>query len=258
MSSLSSCLPFSEIDQFLAPMKGDIACLSDTSFLIALADEDHPHHDDAIFLQEKLADYKVKIFLGVTARSEFIDFHRRCILTENLMGMLAPSSKWQISASVCELLKKQQGWIDNQPKQDNAPYLSDSRLKICKQAFLPRNQSGQIGWLELCREYLCGRLASSWEKIVDIMQLQYIDMRAEDSKELFRKDLLWPEMYRLAEESGLGSQDAMILNLLDASIFSFIVTMDFDLAYGVLASTRDKVALVPDNLYRNRLKKLKF
>jgi hypothetical protein len=65
-------------------------------------------------------------------------------------------------------------------------------------------------------------------------------------------------MYRLAEESALGSQDAMILNMFDSSIFPIIVTSDFDLAYGVVASTDDKIALVPDNLYRNRLKKLKF
>jgi hypothetical protein len=65
-------------------------------------------------------------------------------------------------------------------------------------------------------------------------------------------------MYRLVEESALGSQDAMILNLLDCSVFPFIVTMDFDLAYGVMLSTKDKTALVPDNLFRNRLKKLRF
>jgi hypothetical protein len=68
-------------------------------------------------------------------------------------------------------------------------------------------------------------------------------------------DLRWEEMYRKSEQTALGSQDAMILNLLDASIIPFVVTMDFDLAYGVLASTQHKVALVPDNLYRNRLKK---
>lgn len=56
-------------------------------------------------------------------------------------------------------------------------------------------------------------------------------------------------MYRLAEESAMGIQNAMILNLLDSSIFHFVVTMDFDLAYGVMLSAPDKVALVPDNLY---------
>lgn len=201
---MSNCLPFSEVDQYLSALKEPKTCLYDTTLLISLTDKDHPFNEDAQFLHEKLVEYDAKIFVGVTARSEFIDYHRRVILTETLMDMLAPSSKWKISASVREILKKQRGWIDNQPNQENA------------------------------------------------------HMRADDSKDLFRKELKWPEMYRLAEASGLGSQDAMILNLLDSSIFPFVVTMDFDLAYGVMASTKDKTVLVPDNLYRNRLKTLKF
>jgi hypothetical protein len=257
---LGICLPFSEIDKYLSTLSGDIGCLADTSFLIAIADEEHHFHDDALFLQEKLANYDVRIFVSVTARSEFIDFHRRVIISETLMDMLAPSSKWRISAAVREVLRKQKGWIDNQMRSEDAgePYLTDSRIKLCKQIFLPKSQSGQIGWTELCREYLSGRLLSAWTEIVDALQLNYIDMRSTDSAELFRKPLQWESMYRLAEESALGSQDAMILNLLDSSVLPFVVTMDFDLAYGAMLSSQDKGALVPDNLYRNRLKKLKF
>lgn len=83
-------------------------------------------------------------------------------------------------------------------------------------------------------------------------------MRADSSRDLFRKELRWESMYRIAEESAMGSQDAMLVNLLDASLLRFIVTTDFDLAYGVLLSAPGKTALVPDSLYRNRLKKLRF
>ncbi len=64
----------------------------------------------------------------------------------------------------------------------------------------------------------------------EALDLNYVDMRADDSKNLFRKELQWDSMYRLAEESALGSQDAMILNLFNCSVFPFVVTMDFDLA----------------------------
>jgi hypothetical protein len=65
-------------------------------------------------------------------------------------------------------------------------------------------------------------------------------------------------MYRLAEGSALASNDAMMLNLLDSSIFSFVVKSDYDLGYGVLLSTSDKAVLLPDNVYRNHIKKLRF
>lgn len=255
---MGSCIQFSEADRFLNKNLEAKACLVDSSFLVAISDEDHSQHDDAQFLFEKLAEYNIRIFVSVTARSEFIDYHRRVIITETLMDMLAPTSKWKISATVREVLRTQKGWIDNQARSESDPYLSDSRIKICKQSFLPLNQSGQIGWTELCKEYLAGRLFSAWNSVSEALDLNYVDMRADDSKNLFRKELQWDSMYRLAEESALGSQDAMILNLFDCSVFPFVVTMDFDLAYGVMHSTDEKFALIPDNLYRNRLKNLKF
>lgn len=255
---MSRCIQFSEIDHLLKGGSELPLCLADSSFLIAMSDKEHRFYDDAQFLGEKFAEYDVRLFVSVTARSEFIDYHRRVIVTETLMDMLAPTSKWKISLAVREELKTQRGWIDNQAKSDNGPYLSDSRIKACKQVFLPKTHSGHIGWTELCREFLAGELLKAWKSVSNTLDLSYIDMRADDAKELFHKELHWDSMYRLAEESAMGSQDAMILNLFDCSIFPFVVTMDFDLAYGVLQSTTDKTAIVPDNLYRNRLKKLKF
>jgi predicted nucleic acid-binding protein len=255
---LSQCVPFSDIDQFLKGKKLLPSCLVDSSYLIAISDKDHAQHDDSQFFYEKIVEYQIRIFTNVTVRSEFIDYHRRVIATETLMGMLAPSSKWKISSAVREILKKQKGWLSNQRETDDDAYLTDFRVKLCKQAFLPRTQSGQIGWTELCKEYFSGKLFSAWEKISEATDLHYVDMRSDDAKELFRKDLHWDSMYRLAEESALGSSDAMILNLFDCSVFPILVTSDFDLAYGVLQSTEDKVVFVPDSLYRNRLKKLRF
>lgn len=252
------CRPFSDIDLYLQGALESRACIVDTNFLIAVSDKEHTFHDEAQFIHEKLAEYSIAPMVTVSNKAEFIDYKRRVIATENLMGMLAPSSKWKISSAIRELLKKQQSWIDGQSKNENDPYLPDARIKLCKQAFLPRTQSGQIGWIEFCKEYLDGRLSSSWDRIVERLGLNYIDMREDDSRDHFRKELRWEEMYHVSEHTALGSQDAMILNLLDSSIFPFVVTMDFDLAYGVMASTKDKVALVPDNLYRNRLKNLKF
>lgn len=252
------CLPFSEIDIYLKTETNARACLVDTNFLIAVSDKEHTFHDDAQFLHEKLVENAIAIMVNVSARAEYIDYQRRVIATENLMAMLAPSSKWKISASVREMLQKQKAWIYGQARNEKDTYLTDARIKICKQTFSPKNSSGQIGWLKFCEEYLDGQLSEAWETIEKRLPLNYIDMRADDSHDHFRKELRWEEMYRLCEATALGSQDAMLLNLLDSSVFPFIVTMDFDLAYGVMATTKDKVALVPDNLYRNRLRKLKF
>ncbi len=65
---------------------------------------------------DKLVEYQIPLYVSVSARSEYVDFIRRLIVTESLMGMLAPTSKWKISASVRKILTSQQGWIDNHAK----------------------------------------------------------------------------------------------------------------------------------------------
>ncbi len=111
------------------------------------------------------------------------------------------------------------------------------------------------GWADYLKSFYMEKNIINSDHCYEVYNLS-ID--GDDSKNLFRKELQWDSMYRLAEESALGSQDAMILNLFDCSVFPFVVTMDFDLAYGVMGSTDEKFAFIPDNLYRNRLKKLKF
>ena len=255
---MGKALPFSEIDIFVEQNDSSAGCIADTNFLVAINDKDHTFHDDAVFLFERLSYHRIPIYVSVTARAEFIDFHRRVLITEALMDMLASSSKWKISSAAREVLKTQRGWLDNEMARGRDSFLTDYRIKECKQAFLPRTQSGQIGWIKLCREFLSGQLLHSWEAISETLSLNYIDMRSEDSKMLFRKELSWEEMFRLAEESAIGTGDAMILNVLDSSVFQFAITADYDLAFGTVLSTKDKTVFVPESLYRRQLKKLRI
>lgn len=251
-------IPYSGVDNFLVNIDCEKGCILDTNFLIALTEESHKFHEDSHFIYEKLVEYKVPIYSTVTIRTEFIDYQRKIKVTESLMDMLAPSSKWKISSSVRDHLKKQRGWIDNQAKDDELPCLSDARIKEIKRVFLPKSQSGQIGWIEMCRELLLGRLLEAWSAVEDALSIRYIDMRNESSQSLFIKQLKWEEMYSISEQTAISSNDAMILNLLESSVLPFVVSADYDLAYGIMNSQADKVILVPDRLYVNYLKRLRF
>lgn len=255
---MGQALPYSDVDTYLAKAGNNKGCVVDTNFVIAITEENHAYHEDSKFLYEKLVQYQIPIYCTVTVRTEFIDYQRRMIITESLMDMLAVSSKWKISTAVREALKKQKGWIDNQPKEDELPCLNDARIKIVKKEFLPKTQSGQIGWVELCKEYLTDKLLNAWNSIEADLSLNYIDMRDLESQSLFEKELEWENMYRLSEKTALGSNDSMILNVLESSAFPFVVSADYDLAYGVMQSNCAKVILVPDSLYRRHLKGLRF
>ncbi|MFP5520647.1 MAG: hypothetical protein ACLGGX_12140 [Bdellovibrionia bacterium] len=254
---MGQALPFSDIDLYLKEGTKS-GCIVDTNFVIALTEENHAYHEDSQFLYERLVEYQIPLYCTVTVRTEFIDYQRRIKITETLMDMLSPSSKWKISASVREILKKQKGWIDNQSNEEELPCLTDARIKIAKKVFLPRTQSGQVGWVELCKEYLTDKLLNAWLSLEQDLSLNYIDMRDHASQDLFDKELKWENMYRLSEKTALGSNDSMILNVLVSSSLPFVVSADYDLAYGVMQSSADKVILVPDALYKRNLKGLRF
>lgn len=256
---MSQVLPFSSIDQYLKCLKAPAAgCLVDTQFLIAATEELHPFFEDAGFLFEKLAEYQIPVFTTVTTRSEYVDIRRRFIITEALMGMLASSSKWKISANVQKVLRAQKTWIDTQAAKDSLPLLTDTRIKDCKECFMPRTQSGQIGWVQLCHEYLDGQLLDAWNVLVDKLKLNYLDMRSENVSELIPDKLAWEKMYAISEKTCLSSSDSMLVNVLYSSNFPFVVSADFDIAYSVLADSGDKTALIPDNLHYKKIKSLRF
>ena len=256
---MGKALAFSSIDQYLKTLQAPVpGCLVDTQFLIAATEELHPFYDDAEFLFHKLAEYKIPIFTTVTTRAEFIDVRRRFILTETLLGMLAPGSKWKISETVLKKLRAQKTWIDTQAADNNLPLLPDGRIKDCKECFMPRSLSGQIGWIELCREFLGGQLLESWNVLVESLKINYLDTRGEMASSLLTKKLEWEKMYAISETTGLSSSDSMIVNVLQSSKFPFIVSADFDIAYSVVADSTDKTALIPDNLHYQKIKSLRF
>lgn len=255
---MGKAIPFSDIDIYLENLGEIKGCVVDSNFLIALSEENHSFNEDAQFLYEKLADYNISIYCNVTNRAEFIEFHRRMIITETLMGMLSPISKWKISAAVKKDLSSQKGWIDSQAKKDELPLLTYQRIKECKKSFLPKTQSGQVGWIAICDEFLSGKLFKAWDTLAESLQLNYIDMRSNESGKYFESPLDWKNMYAISEATCLGSSDAMLVNVLTSSVFPFIVSADFDMAYGILQSSTNKDILVPDALYKRHLKGLRF
>ncbi len=256
---MEQALPFSEIDQYLKKLNSPVqGCLIDTQFLIAVTDELHPFYEDAEFLFEKLAEYRIPIFTTVTTRSEFVDIRRRFIITETLMGMLSASSKWKISAATQKILRAQKTWIDAQAANDALPLFTDSRIKDCKESFMPRTQSGQIGWVQLCNEYLSGKLFESWNILSEELNLNYIDLRGEELSPYMNEKVQWHKMHSISEQTCLSSNDSMLVNVLNCSKFPFIVSADFDIAYSVLASNSKKVVLIPDNLHYKKIKGLRF
>ncbi len=257
---MGNVIPFSQIDLYLNSIHPKAqGCLVDTNFLFAAMYKGvHLFSEDAEFLFEKLALYNIPVYTTITTRSELLDLERRIIITEALMGMLAPHSKWRISNEVAKKLKAHKTWIDQEANAGRLPLLTDYRIKQTKELFIPVRASGKNGWLEICDEVL-GNLNERMAFIEKGLGLNYLRLRGEDSDARFLNEpLSWSKMHSLLGKTCLSSSDAMLLNVLNHSIFPFIVSGDYDIAYGVLAEPSEKTAIIPDQLYKNKVKNLNF
>jgi hypothetical protein len=250
--------PFSSAKKILTETNAaSSGCLTDTNFLVALTYEPHAFNEDAEALFGILSDCEVPIYVGLPSRSELLDVQRRIIITEALMGMIAPSSKWRVDKKASALIRTQKVWIDTQASKDNMPILNDSRIKDCKEIFLPKDQSGHSGWLAICSHYLAD-LRKTWDTAEKKIGLNYVGVREAEEGKLFSKKLEWENLYKLSSKTCMSSQDAMLLNLFDCSVFPVLISADYDLAYGLLAEENEKVVLVPDSLYASKIKSLRF
>ncbi len=257
---MGKVVPFSEIDIYLSSLKPKaIGCLVDTNFLFAaLYKGVHPFSEDAEFLFEKLAEYQIPVFTTVTTRAELLDLQRRVIITEALMGIIAPNSNWRITNDVAKKLRAHKTWVDQEASAGRLPVLTDYRIKETKEVFTPVRASGKNGWLEICGEYL-GELSDHMVQIEQKLGLNYLQLRGNDSEKQFMTvHPTWEAMHSIVGRTCMATSDAMLLNVLIHSAFPFIVSADYDIAYGVRAENTEKVALIPDGLYKNKIKPLKF
>ena len=94
-------IPFSEIESYLSSIeKLDVhkGTILDTNILISASYELRDSHSDVVNLWATLQQKKYRLFATVNTRSEFLEFQRRLILTENLLDMVDQHSRVKISS----------------------------------------------------------------------------------------------------------------------------------------------------------------
>ncbi len=256
---MSRVYPFSDLEGFLQERKiEEVSCILDTQLLVASMYGPHSFNEDAEKIVGVLDKFNVKVYSTVTTRSEYVEVQRRILTTEYLMGLLAEDSKWRITEAVKIELRKRKSWIDSQAKSEGMPVLNDNKIKEIKDIFSFKGHSGKIGWIEFCKELLSGKFEASWEELKDALEIEYIKFRSEALHPMMNKEVKWDGMCKIAENTSLGISDSMLMNLYLNSKISFLASADSDYGYAISADmSTDKVVFVPDNLYRNRFKKLK-
>lgn len=258
----SGIYPFSSVDKVLSGMsEPERLCLLDTNVTAGWSYSDlHSLGEDCEFIVEKLGEYSVTSFASVTTKSEFYDFVRRVILSENLLSIGAAGSKWRISSSVRKRIENHKRLVDQRAAKDELPLLSDYQLKeLKKDYFIPRNESGKDGWLKFCSEVLEDDLQKMWETLESSIGINYLDTQDTTLTEILPQRPQWEKASEFVVNSGISMSDAFILNIFQSSTIPILVSADFDVGYAFRASglDTDKLLFLPDKLAKE-VSRLRF
>lgn len=89
-----------------------------------------------------------------------------------------------------------------------------------------------IGQLDkLVDGYLSQQLSAVWDEVVQLCNLNFIKIRENESHPLLTSKVSWNGVTDLMGAFGIGSADAMILNLLLSSKLDIVATADGDIKY---------------------------
>ena len=241
---------FAEFESYYSSLpKADFfpGVILDTNILISLSYEIKSNHEEVTEFFDSIDRYKLQYFATVNTKSEFLDFHRRLLATENLRDLIDPHSRWKIPSRAKAQIQVQSGQLTRREQQGGDPIFTDTQIKMIKAAFSAGQHSGQMGWLALCERILANRLQEIEQLLLEY-DVTYLSQHEEEQAGLFRAPIEWRSAQKISERTCLGLSDAMILNAFHCSRFPFIISSDFDIGYAVLASSELKDVIVPDSV----------
>jgi hypothetical protein len=244
---------FADYYQNVRALPDNVAgAIFDTNILISLTYEVKANHDEVFSFFERWLeperDRGFRFFTTVNTRSEFLDFNRRLMMTENLRDLVSDhTSQLRLASASKTQIQYQSGQLKRREQQGSDPVFNDTQIKTIKSAFSAGKFSGNAGWLALCNYFLDQQL-DLIENDLEKFGIEYISQHEPTQENLFSHKIEWADAKRISETSCLSLSDAMILNAFQCSRFPFMVSSDFDIGYAVLASRNLKDVVMPDSV----------
>jgi len=242
-------LRFSEIlkasQEHPAILKG---CLVDTSILFAASYDADEFNSRAIEVFEFLGELQIPVYTNVNIRAEFIDQHRRVMIPEGLASMFSQYGKTLSSFLYAKLQVINTEMTE--ARRTGRPYkFNEEKIKTWRRLLRNYKLNRIDGWDQFCVDYLQGSIEQVWGETCDALKVNFLSLRGSDQSDWISDDVTWEGMSTLVGRYGIGSFDAMIINLFMGSKFTAILTADREFAYVIdKIGKADKFVIVPDRL----------
>lgn len=250
---MGSVVPFSQAKKFVQSLVTDahvVRAILDTNILIAGTYEISKEYEPVSALLDTLKKLGVEFYATVNTRAEFMEFHRRLMLTEVLLDLIDEHSKIKIPNAAKSEIKTAYASIKSKQARDGLdPIFNDRQLKDIKAEFSAGSHSGHLGWLKLCELYLKGYI-SQVDATLEDRGVEYLSPNDPKQVHLFTQALDWPVAAAIVEKTGLAISDSMIMNALNSSVCDFAISLDFDFGFATLADSKSKSVVMPDHRER--------
>jgi hypothetical protein len=240
---------FSELSQyFTAHPDAKRGALVDTTVLFSVGYPLDLFNEEAEAAFSVLIDQQVPIFSNLNVRLEYLELHRRVLIPECLIDFLKDRED-VLDSVVSQRLKSLRTRYRTAHDNGSSFKLSDKEIKELRTLLSGYRSGDKDAWELFCRDYLQGKIEVVWGQIVEQLGLNFIGLRTHEESSALVEPFSWSAATRLMGQFGIGSVDAMILELFLSSQFQILLTSDRDMAYCVERLARsERVVFVPDQL----------
>lgn len=209
-------------------------CMIDTNVLFAASFPLDTFNEWAEDVFKVLHENEVPVFTNINVRSEFIELCRRVMIPEGLVD-LYDDLGGNLDPAIEQKLKSLKTLKEKAAKENRTYKLNDVDIKRYRDLLEEfQHPSGKNGWDLFCNDYFHRYIHRVWEDAVDALKIKFIGSRDTESSEYFDSPPKWERMVDIVGKFGVGSSDAMIINLFVESKLPLIVTSDRDVAKAVL------------------------
>ncbi len=241
---------FSTLPSYLNANVVDQTCFVDTSILFSATYDSDAFNSESERAFDLLADAGYSVFTNVNVRSEFLENHRRVLIPEILIDLLAIKGA-QLDSILHEKLKSHRTGYQKKVAEEKNTKMDPIQIKMWRRLLIEYSFDGIDGWTLFCRDFLKGKIRRIWQDTEKFFALNFISTRVGEESPYLAQFPSWENAVDLMERYGLGSFDAMIVNMFLCSKIPILLTADLEMADCVNQESKGfKQVFVPDSIFK--------
>lgn len=223
-------------------------CIVDTSILFAVSYPNDAHYTAADEVFEFLHELKMPAFSNSNIRSEFINNQFQVMVPEGLADFYSAYGT-SLNEVVYKKLQSNYTFITEAKKNETSYKFSTTQINTWRNFLRANSSSKSDPWFDFCSSFINHRVEAVWESTCNEVGINFLSLRGSDKKDWQTGPIDWHDMSLLVGKFGIGSFDAMIINLFLNSHFPALLTADKEIAKVVEAlKPKDKFVFLPDKL----------